>query len=149
MNSPGVADATTWPSRSRRTVGGEPSPQSIVTVCESSVPGSVNWPFKVIVSLSLAIGSDRLRSAAVNCGATLLTVTLVDADADLVFLVGHRGVRSYSCRTRRRPGCSDRCGVEKRRVARRKDESSSGRAVAPVDARPCWCGSRRGSRSFR
>ena len=43
------------------------------------MPGSVNWPFSVIVSPSLAIVSDRLRSAAVNCGATLLTVTLADA----------------------------------------------------------------------
>ncbi len=74
-----MADWTTWPSSSLRTVGVEPSPQSIVTVYELTASGSVNWPSSVIVSPSLAIVFDKLRSAAVNCGATLLTVTLADA----------------------------------------------------------------------
>ena len=108
-----VAVATTWPSRSRSTVGGEPSPQSIVTVCGSSVPGSVNWPFRVTVSPSVAIGSDRFRSAAVNCGATLFTLTVVDAWPSLVLLVGHLGADGVTAGGRRRPDCSDRCGASR------------------------------------
>src|SRR5437764_636454 len=55
----------------------EPSPQLIVTVCVSSVPGSVKLPLRVVElpSLMLVALRDRLTLA----GATLLTVTLVVA----------------------------------------------------------------------
>ena len=80
VKRPGVvADATTWPAISVIVMGSDPSPQLIVTVCGSTVPGSVNWPFRATVSPSVAVVSDRLRSAAVICGATLLTVTLANA----------------------------------------------------------------------
>ena len=62
-----------------RTVGVEPSPQSIVAVYELSVSGSVNWPSRAIGSPSVTIVGDTLKSAAVNWGATLLTVTVAEA----------------------------------------------------------------------
>ena len=79
MYSPGVDVATIWPGSSTSIVGAEPSPQSIVAVYELSGSGSVNWPVRVIVSPSVATGSERFRSAAVNCGATSCTTRLADA----------------------------------------------------------------------
>ena len=84
-----------------------------------------------------------------NCGATSLTVTLVDARAGLAFLVGHGGLDRITAGRDAGADCSDTCGCA-------ENVSSPGRATIvasairrPSRSRPCWCGCRRGSRSFR
>src|SRR5262249_14597170 len=58
--------------------GGEPSPQLIVTVCVSRAPGPLTLPLRVTVPpASIAVLS---RLSPVTAGATLLTVTLAEAE---------------------------------------------------------------------
>ena len=68
-----MAGMLVMPAARLRTVLGEPSPQLMVTVCVSSVPGSVNVPDRVVLPFSLIVVALRLKLRL--DGATLLTVT--------------------------------------------------------------------------
>ena len=102
-------------------VGGEPSPQSIVTVLVSLPPGLMIVPLTVTVPSSAMLDDESTRPGAANSGAGSLMATVVCATAV-----------SPACRSGSRRWCSSRrpsrrCSRAGRRRHTTRREASTGR----------------------